>query len=259
MKVLKKIFIQFLFVLICLPSCESYRVETFQSNNKLVDSTSIMIDFKEIQFDRYKDSLDLEMDEILNECVTDLEVGCPEGLLGNFICDLSLFMTNKYYETDIKPDFCVLNNGGFRTSINKGIITRGKIFEVMPFDNYLVILKLDENRIKELLKYVREKSSMGKSRKSGVPVSGLRMKISENKITRCMINNSAYNSDQSYYVLTTDYLAKGGDDMEFFKHASEYFNTGVLLRDAIINYISEINKTGIKVEAKFDGRIQING
>ena len=101
MKVLKKIFILFLFVLICLPSCESYRVETFQSNNKLVDSTSIMIDFKEIQFDRYKDSLDLEMDEILNECVTDLEVGCPEGLLGNFICDLSLFMTNKNYETDI--------------------------------------------------------------------------------------------------------------------------------------------------------------
>ena len=129
----------------------------------------------------------------------------------------------------------------------------------MPFDNYLVILKLDENRIKELLKYIREKSSMGKSRKSGVPVSGLRMKITENKITRCMINNSAYNSDQSYYVLTTDYLAKGGDDMEFFKHASEYINTGVLLRDAIINYISEINKTGIKVEAKFDGRIQING
>ena len=82
MKVLKKIFILFLFVLICLPSCESYRVETFQSNNKLVDSTSIMIDFKEIQFDRYKDSLDLEMDEILNECVIDLEVGCPDGLNG---------------------------------------------------------------------------------------------------------------------------------------------------------------------------------
>ena len=47
--------------------------------------------------------------------------------------------------------------------------------------------------------------------------------------------------------------------MEFFKYATEYINTGVLLRDAIINYISEINKTGNKVEAKFDGRIQING
>ena len=61
------------------------------------------------------------MNEILNECVVDLEVGCPEGLLGNFICDLSLFMTNKYYETNIKPDFCVLNNGGFRSSLNKGM------------------------------------------------------------------------------------------------------------------------------------------
>lgn len=259
MKVLKKIFTLFLFAPICLPSCESYRIETFQSQNKLVDSSSILTDFKEIQFDKYKDSLDKEMSEILNECVVDLEVGCPEGLLGNFICDLSLFMTNKYYETNIKPDFCVLNNGGFRSSLNKGMVTRGKIFEIMPFDNYLVILKLDENQMEELLNYIKEKSSMGMSRKSGVPVSGLRMKISENKITRCMINNSAFNSNQTYYVLTTDYLAKGGDNMGFFKDATEYINTGVLLRDAIISYISEINKTGIKVEAKYDGRIQING
>ena len=139
------------------------------------------------------------------------------------------------------------------------MITRGNIFEIMPFDNYLVILKLEPNQMEELLQYIKEKSSVGKSRKSGVPVSGLRMKISENKISRCMINNSAFNSDQTYYVLTTDYLAKGGEDMSFFKEAVQYINTGVLLRDAIINYISEINKSGIKVEAKYDGRIQVNG
>ena len=259
MKVLKKIFQLFLFTLISLSSCESYRIETFQSNNKLVDSSSVLIDFKEIQLNKYKNSIDQEMNENLNECIVDLDVGCPEGLLGNFICDLSLFMTKKYYETDIKPDFCVLNNGGFRTSMNKGMITRGNIFEIMPFDNYLVILKLEPNQMEELLQYIKEKSSVGKSRKSGVPVSGLRMKISENKISRCMINNSAFNSDQTYYVLTTDYLAKGGEDMSFFKEAVQYINTGVLLRDAIINYISEINKSGIKVEAKYDGRIQVNG
>ena len=52
---------------------------------------------------------------------------------------------------------------------------------------------------------------------------------------------------------------KGMSHLISVKDAAEYINTGVLLRDAIINYISEINKTGIKVEAKFDGRIQING
>ena len=99
---------------------------------------------------------------------------------------------------------------------------------------------------------------MGKSRKSGVPVSGLRIKrFSENKISRCMINNTAFSSDQTYYVLTTDYLAKGGEEMSFFKEAVQYINTGVLLRDAIINYIIEINKSDIKVEAKYDGRIHV--
>ena len=46
--------------------------------------------------------------------------------------------------------------------------------------------------------------------------------------------------------------------MTFFKKATNYINTEVLLRDAIIDYIREINKIGTKVEAKFDGRIEIN-
>ncbi len=258
MKVLKKVFTLFLFTSICLPSCESYRIEAIQSKNKLIDSTIELSDFNEIHLSKYKDSLDQEMNEVLNECIIDLEVGSPEGLLGNFICDLSLFMTKKYYKTNTKPDFCVLNNGGFRTSMNKGPVTKGKIFEIMPFDNYLVILKLTGQQMEELLNYIKEKSSMSNSRKSGVPVSGIRVKITDNKISRCMINNLEFDKNKSYHVLTTDYLAKGGDNMHFFKHSENHMNTGVLLRDAIIDYISEINEIGLKIEAKYDGRIQIN-
>ena len=64
--------------------------------------------------------------------------------------------------------------------------------------------------------------------------------------------------NKNYHILTTDYLANGGDNMTFFKKASNYINTEVLLRDVIIDYIREINKIGTKVEAKFDGRIEIN-
>ena len=167
-------------------------------------------------------------------------------------------MVNKYYATKIKPDFCVLNNGGFRTSLNKGPITKGKIFEIMPFDNYLVVVTLNDKQLNELLDYIKKKSQMGASRKSGVPVSGIRMRITDNEIDKCFIQNVKYNPNKNYHILTTDYLANGGDNMTFFKKASNYINTEVLLRDAIIDYIREINKIGTKVEAKFDGRIEIN-
>ena len=258
MKVLKNPSIILIVLFIYLSSCGTFKIDSFQSENIQLGDNVSMVNFSEINLPEYKDTLDKEMDEVLNYAVTNMQVGCPEGLLGNFICDLSMFMANKYYATKIKPDFCVLNNGGFRTSLNKGPITKGKIFEIMPFDNYLVVVTLNDKQLNELLDYIKKKSQVGASRKSGVPVSGIRMRITDNEIDKCFIQNVKYNPSKNYNILTTDYLANGGDNMTFFKKASNYINTEVLLRDVIIDYIREINKIGTKVEAKFDGRIEIN-
>ena len=187
-----------------------------------------------------------------------MDVGSPEGTLGNFIADLSLFTLNNLNENlNLKADFCILNNGGLRTPINKGPITRRKIFEVMPFENELVVLKLNSNQLHELLKFIIEKSYQSNSRKAGVPVSGIRLRISDNKITRGFVNTKELDYNKSYSVLTTDYLANGGDHMNFFKSCKEKIPTGILLRDAIIHYIEDINKSNIKVDAALDGRIEI--
>ena len=47
-------------------------------------------------------------------------------------------------DEDLNPDFCILNNGGFRSSLNKGPVNIGDIFQIMPFENYLVILEFME-------------------------------------------------------------------------------------------------------------------
>ncbi|RPG80178.1 MAG: hypothetical protein CBC95_002835, partial [Crocinitomicaceae bacterium TMED135] len=101
------------------------------------------------------------------------------------------------------------------------------------------------------------KSFYNGSRKSGVPVSGIMMKISSEKINRCFINTKVFDSAKKYKVLTTNYLASGGDQMDFFKDCKLIYNTELLLRDVIINYIEEIGKNNIKLNAQLDGRIQI--
>lgn len=86
------------------------------------------------------------MDEVLNETLVDLEVGAPEGLLGNFVCDLTFDRARNQAKNT--PDFCILNKGGLRTPVLKGPITRGKLFELMPFENEIVIkYRLCNNKI----------------------------------------------------------------------------------------------------------------
>jgi 2',3'-cyclic-nucleotide 2'-phosphodiesterase (5'-nucleotidase family) len=198
------------------------------------------------------------MDDVINYSNKTLNVGCPEGLLGNFICDLSLFYINQNENQKYKADFCILNNGGFRSSINKGEITRSDIYELMPFNNYLVIIELNQNDMELLLDYIIEKSISNISRKSGVPVSGIRLKIDRfNKIKRCMINNIEFDTNKTYNVLTTDYLANGGDNMSFFKECKKY-ESKLLLRKVIIEYIETIALSNIKIDAEIDGRITIS-
>ena len=43
----------------------------------------------------------------------------------------------------------------------------------------------------------------------GVPLSGIRLKISKDKVNRCMISNKMYDPLKTYKVLTTNYLASG--------------------------------------------------
>jgi hypothetical protein len=62
---------------------------------------------------------------------------------------------------------------------------------------------------------------------------------------------------KTYKVLTTNYLASGGDDMDFFKNCKTMFNTKLLLRDVIIKYIEELGENNIKINTQFDGRVQI--
>ena len=239
-------------------SCQSYKIVDTISTNIVVDKNIPEQKFDEIELSKYRDSISKEMNKVINHSLITMEVGCPEGLLGDFISDLSiLYIKKNFPENKFNPDFCILNNGGFRNSLNKGSITIGDVFQIMPFDNYLLILEIKGNEMNDLINYIKEKSTTNISRKSGVPLSGIRLKIRGDKVNRCMINNQMYDPLKTYKILTTNYLASGGDDMDFLKNCKTIFNTKLLLRDVIIKYIEELGENNIKINTQFDGRVQI--
>ncbi len=257
-KIYSKFIILITTCVVLILSCQSYKIVNANSTIISVDKNIPEQKFEEIELSKYRDSISKEMNKVINQSLITMEVGCPEGLLGDFISDLSiLYIKKNFPENKFNPDFCILNNGGFRSTLNKGSITIGDIFQIMPFDNYLLILEIKGNEMNDLINYIKEKSTTNISRKSGVPLSGIRLKISGDKVSRCMISNKMYEPLKTYKVLTTNYLANGGDDMGFFKNCKTIFNTKLLLRDVIIKYIEELGENNIKINAQFDGRVQV--
>ncbi|MDG2370480.1 MAG: 5'-nucleotidase [Flavobacteriales bacterium] len=246
-----------LLLIITLLSCNSTnKVTSYNSSNHLIDKNLSTVNYSELDLSDYRLEMSNQMNEIINVSAIEMETGSPEGVLGNFICDLSLFTCISIL--DIPSDFCILNNGGFRTSLPKGRVSKGKIFEIMPFDNELVVLELNGEQMIDLINYIKEKSLINHSRKAGVPVSGIRISIVGNEISRVFIGIEEFDTTKTYKVVTTDYLAKGGDNMTFFKNAKKISSTGLLLRDAIINYIENLSNQNIKLNAQLDGRIRVS-
>ncbi|MDC0909338.1 5'-nucleotidase C-terminal domain-containing protein [Flavobacteriales bacterium] len=230
MKKIYIILITFLFY-----SCETtYHLNSFDSNvlnvKSVIDSTIYYI------IQPYQSEIEEQMNETLVYTKNDLTKGRPQSTIGNFVADLCL----DYCDANI----CVFNNGGLRTTIDKGNITRGKIFELMPFENELVILELNKTDFIELLNYI--------SLRGGEPFSGLNIKIDKNNN---IIEHSwpvNFNNNETVRVLTSDYLANGGDKMSFFKGKKQH-KIGLKLRDAIIDYC-EKNDT---IDIRLDNRIEI--
>lgn len=170
----------------------------------------------------YREDLKKEMDAVIGHASNDFIVERPCGNLNNWVADATLHQVLLVSTFDA-PVFCLLNKGGIRTTINKGDVTIGDIFKVMPFDNEVIAAKYDASVIQTIEDYL-EKSG-------GEPIAGA--KLEDGKI----VLNPEKTTGEYVWIVTSDYLFNGGDKMTFFENPVEkkYFN--LLLRDALIQEV----------------------
>ena len=199
----------------------------------------------------YKKSHDEQMYSVIAKSEDALLKADVESTLGNFFCDAVIFETKKLLGNDSSMlDVAVFNKGGLRNSLPKGNITIGNIFELMPFDNEVVLLKLSGTQFKDMCYKIVEKG--------GIPVGGMRLVMKGNAPTDITINGKAFDENRDYWVVTSDYLANGGDSYTFFKNPKDKKIMNVLLRNMIINYCEDITKLDQTIKPKLDGRIQLS-
>lgn len=196
----------------------------------------------------YKVQIDREMNAVLIQSDAEAVKGLPEGALGNLVCDLVLSRVGEYASAKgLKPDFVLLNNGGLRTSLPSGPIILGKVFELMPFENEVVAVTLSGAKTMECLNYI--------ARSKGMPVAGLKAVLTDSTCTQIEIQGKAFDPNRSYVVITSDYLAYGGDKMRFFANPENYQLLGVKLRDLLVEGMTSLQREGKMLQPKKDRRL----
>ncbi len=234
-----------LFSVVYFYSCQNKKIST-RYRPIAVDSTIQSSRPVEQLLKPYREELDKSMNTVLVISDEEFVKQQPESNLSNLIADLT-FQTAK--QKNINPDLCLLNFGGLRTSLPKGEITVGKIFELMPFENEIVAVTISEQQFDSLIHYI--------IKVGGQPVSGIKIKIDKNNSYSLFdAEGNVWKRKKTYTVITTDYLAQGGDHMTFFLHPLAYKNLNIKLRDAIINFMKSKGDKNEHLKGQLDGRIQ---
>ncbi len=196
----------------------------------------------------YKDQLDTAMSDTIG--YTDVALTrpytAPETLLGNFFAD-ALLEAGQRISPD--ADFSFGTKGGLRIALQKGAITVGNIFELMPFENDLVILELTGDSVQQLAGYI--------AATGGQPVAGLQMTIRDSAATSIRISGAPLDLSRTYRVVTYDYLANGGDRVKGLEQPLSRINTGKKIRELLIDYIRRQTAAGKTINTQLDGRITI--
>jgi 2',3'-cyclic-nucleotide 2'-phosphodiesterase (5'-nucleotidase family) len=233
-------------------ACKTQYVKTSSNTRNVVVSDSLnQLDNQMVQiYLPYKKMLEKDMNRVIAISEKEMFKGKPESGLTNFLADLLLDEGNKYLKNakhNFQADISYFNYGGIRTFLPEGEITVGKIYELMPFENEMVFLKLNGRQVQGFLNSV--------ANNGGDSVGGVRFKISEGKASGISVGGKSLQADKGYWLVTNDYIAQGGDDFEMLTQRSEYVNSGQKIRDIIIAHLEMLNEQGKVLSAETDGRI----
>jgi 5'-nucleotidase len=202
-----------------LLACSSVNTFFVSENNIPIDATLVRNSKIDSIIQPFKDSLEQEMSEVVAISNFNYVVARPGSALGNWVADALFVNQTKNVRLSI-PIFCLLNTGGIRSTINKGEITLGDFYKLMPFDNEVVWVKLSKDQLPLIEEYLQFSG--------GEPIANA--SILEGKL----ILNAWTPNTTEFWVITSDYLKNGGDKMSFFANALEVNSTGKLMRDVLI-------------------------
>jgi len=210
-------------------------------STQLIEAKGVAPDSEALKaVEPYRAKVERQMNAVLGEATAPFARLAEEGgAIMNLVTDA--------YRSKTGTQIALANPGGIRTSLPAGPITYGKIFEILPFENTIVTMKLTGAQLKRSL-------AVRLTAVSGVRVSfDLRKPKDERLVSITLEDGSPILDNATYTVAINDFMQAGGDDYAEFANGTDVKDTGIRLREVVSDYI-KAKKT---VTPIIDGRIQI--
>ncbi len=153
-----------------------------------------------------------------------------ENLLGYWVADVMRQAASTALGAPVRVG--ITNAGGLRSNLRQGQLKVADIFEMMPFENELVVIELTGA---EVMQVVKE----GLVRRGGEPCSGVKAVVSGTleapTFTITWADGSVIDPKATVKLATSDYLYGGGDSIPTLKLGRKPVMTGITLRQMLLD------------------------
>jgi 2',3'-cyclic-nucleotide 2'-phosphodiesterase (5'-nucleotidase family) len=175
-------------------------------------------------------------DEVVAKLTAPAETA-PKGTRGdptaNFMTDAMLWSARA---VDPAVVAAFGNAGGVRTKIATGDLTRRTIYEIVPFDNTLVLLTLTGDDLLALLKEAFEGRGDSRLLSAGLVGAAAKAKDGSWDWGEMRLGGKPIDRNAKYRVAANSFIAEGQGGLGSFKLGKDKRDTGQLVRDAILDY-----------------------
>ena len=197
----------------------------------------------------YRENITRDLDSVIAYSVDTYTKSDGElnTAIGNLMADIVYEQSNPVFNsrTGKNLDMVLLNHGGIRAILSKGDVTKRTAYEIMPFENSVVVVELAGDQIMEIVDFlIKERRPH--------PISKLKVVVDEDySLITADIGGEEIELERSYYVATNDYLFNGGDDMEFFEKNRNVFGLDYKIRNAMIDYFIKVDTLNPTIDDRF--------
>ncbi len=179
---------------------------------------------------KFTQKVDKKMAQVIGKSNSFLGTS-KEGLdsdIGNWMTDIM----RKHFKTDL----AFQNTHGIRSTMQKGVLTMRDIYQIMPFDNTLVTLKITGKLLEKLMRDNLKNSY------SKMQISGMQVKFKTNEKNNptdieIYINSKPVKPEDEFTVITNNYLTSGGSGGKAFTLSKDVHDTMIPIRNILIQNI----------------------
>ncbi|MEP1487283.1 MAG: 5'-nucleotidase [Algibacter sp.] len=241
----------FLLNIFLFSSCKDEKLTLTKIEGKKIEITDSLALNPEIEafIKPFRDHIQKDLDSVLAYSVDTYSKadGDLNTAIGNFMADVVYSQSNPIFKsrTGKNIDMVLLNRGGIRSIISKGNITSRTAYQLMPFENNIVVVALKGTQVDSLIHYLSKV-------KTAHPISKLKLELDKNfNVNSATINGENIKPTKTYYVATNDYLYSGGDRMTFFKRNDSLYVLDYKIRNALIDYFKKVDTINPVIDDRF--------